>query len=276
MTRGHTRCAGGLQAALSIAFALFGAGCAGTGASPPPTAPGDAPPPSVAQPSQSQAEPAAPSATAARFDAPERGRGGTQRGGVELLEFLGIGRGERVAGLGGGSRQFIQLMADAVGPAGVVFCQTDPRTLTALPSDHGQSAKPTGPLPANIVVMQTSSDVPFSGAAQQLNLVTLLFAYHDFFARGTARQKLNGAVFRALAPGGYYVIADHAAPSGSGLSAAQRLNSSDEGVVRTEVEAAGFMFVEAAELLSSSAARPEASLAGGHGSQYLLKFQKPR
>jgi hypothetical protein len=101
-----------------------------------------------------------------------------------------------------------------------------------------------------------------SAAARHLNLVTLLFAYHDLVARGSDRKKLNIAVFQALEPGGDYVIADHGPAPGSGSSAPQRLNGIDEGIARAEVEAAGFTFVESAELHSGSA-QPDAGASAG-------------
>jgi predicted methyltransferase len=165
MTRARRTRGGGLGASVTVALALLGARCAGAGGSPPPTAPEAVERSSVDRPSESDAEPMMPSATATRPDSIEQGRGAARSGPVELLEFIGIGRGERVADLGdAGSRHSVELMADAVGPAGIVYCRTDPRTLSALPRDHGQPAKPTAPLAENIVVMQTSSDAPQCGS----------------------------------------------------------------------------------------------------------------
>ncbi len=193
---------------------------------------------------------------------------------VGLLEFLGIGRGERVADLGAGSGYSISLMADAVGPAGVVYARHDPRTLTALPSDHGRPASPTGSLPANITVMQTPTEAPFSAPAKALHLVTVLFAYRDFGARETERRRLNDAVFRALEARGHYVIAEHSAPT-SAVASAQP-GRIEARVVQSEVEAAGFQLVESAELLSSTSPSRAATPADVESSQYLLKFRKPR
>ena len=50
--------------------------------------------------------------------------------------------------------------------------------------------------------------VPPELADGRLDLVTLMFNYHDFGHLGVDRAPMNRAVFRALKPGGIYVIAD--------------------------------------------------------------------
>jgi predicted methyltransferase len=186
-----------------------------------------------------------------------------------LIEFLGIGRGERVADLGSGAGYSIERMAAAVGPSGVVYARHDPRVLAAA-AVPGATVERLGTLPENVVVMQTPDSAPFSAAARNLDLVTLLFSYHDLVARGRDRLAFNRAVFAALAPDRLYVIAEHAAPSGAGVEAA-RAGRVEERLVREDVEAAGFEFVEAAQL-SASTAQP----GGVAHSQYLLKFRRPQ
>jgi predicted methyltransferase len=87
---------------------------------------------------------------------------------------------------------------------------------------------------------------------------------------GRDRLAFNRAVFAALAPDRLYVIAEHAAPPGTGAEAAGD-GRVEERLVQAEVEAAGFEFVEAATL-SSSTAPP----GGASRSQYLLKFRRPQ
>jgi predicted methyltransferase len=101
----------------------------------------------------------------------------------------------------------------------------------------------------SVVRLDREFDAPLSPEAQDLELVTLLFSYHDVIARGIDRSTLNGAVFQALRPGGLYVVADHQAPPGSGIAAAGSLHRIEEKLVRQEIEAAGFRFVESADFL---------------------------
>lgn len=183
------------------------------------------------------------------------------------MGFIGIGRGERVADLGSGAGYSILRMADAVGPSGVVYSRHDPRVLVA-PARRGAPAEREGTLPDNIVVMTTPDSAPLGSMARDLDLVTVLFAYDELVASGRDRLAFNRAVFAALAPERFYVIAGHGAPAGEGAAAA-RTGRLDEGLVRSEVEAAGFVFVEGAQLLASTATP------GATTSQWLLKFRRP-
>jgi predicted methyltransferase len=184
-----------------------------------------------------------------------------------MIEFFEIGRGDRVADLGGVSGYSLGPVRRAVGPAGVLYV----RRSTPPPETRGpgEAAASSDDL-ARIVWMNTPDEAPFIPDATRLNAATLLYGYHAVIAAGHDRKKLNAAVYRALLPGGVYIIADRAAPPGSGLSAARKLAAIEDGVVRAEVQAAGFEFVEAADFVSSVARED------GTPSQYVLKFRKPK
>ena len=187
---------------------------------------------------------------------------GSATAGSQMIEFFEIGRGDRVADLGGVAGYSLGPMRRAVGPAGVLYVRraTPPPTEPAAPSDDL----------GKIVWMNTPDEAPFIPDATRLNAATLLYGYHAVVAAGRDRKKLNAAVYRALLPGGVYIIADHAAPPGSGLRAAREQSAIEDGVVRAEVQAAGFEFVEAADFVSSVARED------GTPNQYVLKFRKPR
>jgi predicted methyltransferase len=78
---------------------------------------------------------------------------------------------------------------------------------------------------------------------------TLMFNYHDLGHLGADRAAMNRAVFRALKPGGFYIIADHAGRPGTGISESGTLHRIEEDFLRQEVEAAGFMLVEEGKFL---------------------------
>jgi predicted methyltransferase len=81
-------------------------------------------------------------------------------------------------------------------------------------------------------------------ASEQIDLVTLMFNYHDLGHLGVDRAAMNRAVFRALKPGGLYVIADHAGRPGTGISESGTLHhcrpvkqavSADKGMILNAV-----------------------------------------
>ncbi|MCC6468412.1 MAG: class I SAM-dependent methyltransferase [Alphaproteobacteria bacterium] len=82
--------------------------------------------------------------------------------------------------------------------------------------------------------------IPPELATDRLDVVTLMFNYHDLGHLGVDRAPMNRAVFRALKPGGIYVIADHAGRPGTGISESGTLHRIEEAFLRREVEAAGF------------------------------------
>jgi predicted methyltransferase len=223
--------------------------------------------PSAIEPSPAEASTAEPSSDGAGGGATPRPNGaaeGNASSGQEMIDFFQIGRGDRVADLGGLSGYSLAPIRRAVGPSGVVYV----RRRLPPPSDPADSsANDLGTL----VWMNTPDEAPLIKDATRLNAVTLLFAYHALVAAGRDRQKVNAAVFRALVPGGVYIIADNAAPPGSGISAVRELNRIEESVIRDEVQAAGFEFVEAGNFVTSAAA----ALRRPPSSQYVLKFKKP-
>jgi predicted methyltransferase len=60
---------------------------------------------------------------------------------------------------------------------------------------------------------------------------------------------MNQAVFRALKPGGLYVIADHSGRPGTGISESGTLHRIEEALLRQEVQAAGFKLQEEGNFL---------------------------
>ncbi len=90
----------------------------------------------------------------------------------------------------------------------------------------------------------------------------------------------NRAVYAALKPGGTYVILDHVAAPGSPANVTDTLHRIEPGVVRRQVEAAGFVFVGESKILANPAdphtAGPFDPSIQGHTDQFLYKFRKPR
>jgi predicted methyltransferase len=91
--------------------------------------------------------------------------------------------------------------------------------------------------------------VPPQVAHGGLDLVTLMFNYHDFGYMGVDRASMNRAIFDALKPGGLYVIADHAGRPGTGISEAGTLHRIEESFLRAEVESAGFRLLAEGDFL---------------------------
>ena len=210
-------------------------------------------------------------ASADRSDADRRNDG--RRKPIEMLSFIGVGPGAVALDVSAGGGYTSELLARAVGPGGRVYAQT-PRAPS--PSLAERAKKPAA---ANIVavVRPFESPAPADLGAGNLDLVTLMFNYHDLGHLGVDRARMNAALFAALKPGGVYVVADHAGRAGTGISESGTLHRVEEALVRREVEAAGFRFVAEAGFLRNPADprdRQEPDPAQ-QKDEFVLKFVKP-
>jgi len=182
---------------------------------------------------------------------------------VDLLEFTGVRPGMTVLDVSAAGGYTSELLARAVGPSGRVYGQTAPRDPNRAPpaapeagaaaaagAAASASAPPRpSPFAERIGRFQGNNMVqvvaPFESPARDLrpggvDLVTLMFNYHDMGHLGVDRARMNAAIFAALKPGGAYVIADHSGRAGTGISESGTLHRVEEALVRREVEAAGF------------------------------------
>jgi predicted methyltransferase len=110
-----------------------------------------------------------------------------------------------------------------------------------------------------------------------LDLVTLMFNYHDFGHLGVDRAKMNQSIFKALKPGGLYVIADHSGRAGTGISESGTLHRVEEAFVVKEVEAAGFKLAAKGDFMRNpndprDKNTPEPPMPKD---EFVLKFIKP-
>jgi predicted methyltransferase len=190
----------------------------------------------------------------------------------QMLAFIGVRPGMVALDLSAGGGYTTELIARAVGPGGRVYGQSaprDPNRAPPAPASPEGTANPAAkpdiaaarpvPRPSPValaeraskptlnhitaVVQKFEDPVPVDIASNGLDLVTLMFNYHDLGHMGVDRAQMNRAVFAALKPSGIYVIADHSGRPGTGISEAGTLHRIEEDFLRKEVEAAGFKFV---------------------------------
>ncbi len=196
----------------------------------------------------------------------------------EMLVFIGIRPGITALDLSAAGGYTTELLARAIGPSGIVYGQSRPRdpnrapTPPAAPEGNSRPTTASGAAPAAtppppagaprpspdalagrdsalrsagikaapITAVVRPFEDPVPPELAPFDLVTLMFNYHDLGHLGVDRAAMNRAVFQALKPGGFYVIADHSGRPGTGISEAGTLHRVEEAFLRKEVEAAGF------------------------------------
>ena len=131
----------------------------------------------------------------------------------------------------------------------------------------------------NIVAVEQKYDnpVPAEVATNTLDLVTLMFNYHDLVYQPINREQMNKAIFKALKSGGMYVIADHAGRTGTGISEANTLHRMEEAFLRNEIEAAGFKLAAEGKFLRNPADPRDKNTPNPPmpKDEFVLKFVKP-
>jgi len=202
----------------------------------------------------------------------------------QMLGFIGIRPGIVAVDLSASGGYTTELLARAIGSSGKVYGQSRPRDPNRAPqppatpegnsnpatTPSAASAAPTGPpRPSTVALAERESALRSNGVqaapivalsrpfedpipselANGVDLVTLMFNYHDLGHLGVDRAAMNKAVFGALKSGGLYVIADHSGRPGTGISESGTLHRVEEAFLRKEVEAAGFRLIDEGNFL---------------------------
>lgn len=189
---------------------------------------------------------------------------------AQFLSFAQVEPGMQVLDVSAGGGYTSQLLALAVGPGGKVYAQAPKPGATLLKrvADHPQ---------ANLVVEARPFDDPVPDAAPKLDLITLILNYHDISYLPVDRAQMNARLYAALKPGGHFVVIDHSARSGTGISEGKTLHRIDEAVVLDEVRKAGFVLDAEGDFLRNPAdtrdepsSRPKVPT-----DKFTLRFVKP-
>jgi len=200
---------------------------------------------------------------------------------AEMLAFLGIQPGWRVADLGAGGGYTTELLERAVGSNGMIYGQNSPAVLKMF-AEKAWTARLAKPVMKGVVRLDRDFDDPFPGGMPLLDAVTMVLFYHDTVWLGVDRAAMNRAVFNALKPGGIFLIVDHSARPGDGTDVASTFHRIEEAVVKNEVIAAGFVLDGEADFLRNSSDTRDwndspraAGERRGTSDRFVLRFRKP-
>ena len=198
-----------------------------------------------------------------------------RRHAAELLAFTGVRPGMKVLDMGADAGYSTELLARAVAPGGTVYGQNPPdatgRAITAF------QERMKSPAMKDVVDDRRKFDDPVPPDVKDLDLVTFFFAYHDTTYMPIDRAKMDKAMFDALKPGGYLVIADYAALPGAPVTTGKQFHRLDENIEKSEIEAAGFKLVGEANFLRNPADTHDFIIFNSKIpiDAFVVKFQKP-
>jgi predicted methyltransferase len=201
---------------------------------------------------------------------------------AELLAMGEVKPGQKVADFMMGSGYFTRILSPAVGDKGHVYAYQSAEFI-GFRAAYGTDQTKVAADYKNVTAL--AAPVTSAGLPDGLDLVLTVQNYHDLHLNrmpAGAADTVNKEVFKALKPGGIYLIVDHAAAPGTPTDdAANKLHRIDEAVVKKEVEAAGFKLVTEDDKLLGNPADPhdkgvfDASIRG-KTDQFVLKYRKPK
>ncbi len=194
----------------------------------------------------------------------------TKRDALKLLEFTAPKTGMRILDMGAGGGYSTELMARAAGSNGKVWGQHNKLSERYL-------ARMATSAMANSTGVERPFDSPVPDGVRDLDLITFFFAYHDTTFMEVDRAKMNKAMYDALKPGGFLVIADHSAKPGEGATVGKTTHRIEESTLKAEVEAVGFKHIATGDFLRNPDDPRTVSVhrSGIRNDEFVLKFQKP-
>lgn len=239
----------------------------------------------LAAPATAQVSPTVPGYVARAVASPDRPAADRQRDAArkpaQVIAFSQMRPGSTVADLIPREGYYDRIFAGVVGSSGHVYGFTPSELKNILKKvplpRNGETPDPKFPNFTALVAPANDFAPPVP-----VDLVWLSDNYHDFhdpFFAPADIAKINAAVFKALKPGGIYLILDHSAENGSGLRDTNTLHRIDEAAVKSEVEAAGFQLVGESDVLRNPADDRKKSIFDpairGRTDQFVLRFRKP-
>ena len=200
---------------------------------------------------------------------------------AEVVAFSGVKPGDKVVDLIPGSGYFTKVFSKIVGPKGHVYM--------IWPNEYAKEAQPdpvkneglarTG-YPNTSVILQPGAAF---ATPEPVDLVFTVQNYHDYpdkFMGKIDPMVFNRAVYKALKPGGVFLVVDHTAETGSGMRDTDTLHRIDPAIVKTQVTQAGFVFEGESKALRNPGDDLKKLVFDksirGHTDQFIFKFRKPK
>ncbi len=208
---------------------------------------------------------------------------------IEILHFLGVRPGMRVADLQAGTGYYTELLSRVVGDDGLVLMQNSETFLRVL-GDAARQRTANNRLP-NVVVLHSETDdlkLPPAG----LDAILMVLIYHDLYFRpedcrprpapcawNPDPDRFFEQIHEALVPGGVLLVIDHVAAPGTGKRSAQTLHRIEPAFARRDIESRGLVFDGQLDVLRNPRDNHTLSVfdpnVRGHTDRFVYRFRKP-
>ncbi len=198
-----------------------------------------------------------------------------------VLAFSKVKPGDTVIELVPGTGYWTRMFSQIVGKHGHVYAVVPREMAKAYPSSLKEVKAIAGnPHYGNVTVLQ--SPAARLRAPHKADLVFTAENMHDYNNQGLGHitpKALASEVLKVLKPGGIFLVNDHVAPAGAGLSDTSTLHRIDPALVKKQVTAAGFKFDGANDALRNPKDPHTIAIfkdsIRGHTDQFIYRFRKP-
>lgn len=207
-----------------------------------------------------------------------------------VIPLLNLEPGDRVVDIFGAGGYYSELLARAVGEQGEALLHNNPGFEAWGINDLRDRFDQRNP---GRITRYTSSGINLDLVDNSLEGALIVMAFHDLYVvpkryDGTAYVRTGNPanvgyfldqVYRALKPGGRFVVVDHAAEPDADNETAGDLHRINEVFARKEIEARGFQFVASTDVLRNTADDRNRIVFDedlqGRTDRFVLAFEKP-
>ena len=202
---------------------------------------------------------------------------------AEVLQFLGLRPGMRVADPFGGNFYWAEITGRVVGPTGHVTIWQPNQFYTQKTYDTYQLVQSKQP---NVWLRKSPMEAPDLPAGKY-DFMLINMDYHDVYwesaKRGIPRMDPDAwlkTIYAAMKPGGTVGIIDHVANPGDTRATVEKLHRIDPETVKADFKRAGFQLVATSDMLRNPA--DDHSLLvfdpaiRGKTDRFAYRFKRPR
>lgn len=197
---------------------------------------------------------------------------------AEVLAFAGLEHGWRVADIAPGGGYYSRVLSTAVGEEGHVYA-FNPAWVAERFAPGNVALGELADSRANMTRVVDTIENFDTAIDEPLDAAFLVLFYHDTGHDGTDRAAMNQSIYDALRPGGVFIVIDHHAPDGSGLTFVNDTHRIDAQLVRDEVMAAGFVLEAESDMLANPEDDRTRSVFDEtlrrHTDRFAFRFRKP-
>ncbi len=202
---------------------------------------------------------------------------------AELLGWLGLQKGSRVADMFGGNLYWAEIFGPAIGPKGRVTIWQPQQFYNQKTYDRLTAFAAKQP---NVFMRVSPFEAP-NLPANTYDFMLINLDYHDVYWESADRKipRMDPdawlkTIYASLKPGATLGVVDHIADPGDTRATVEKLHRIDPAVVKADFKRAGFVLVGESKMLRNPADDHSLNVFDekirGKTDRFVFKFRKPR